>query len=134
MCRRSSYRSRACPSSSSPLCSVSLLSEDQLLQTCDLLSSHSLPPYFHLLQNRCLALLVLRNHERTQDLLRQQFARFSMLSSSSHVFAFPPGRGLVFISLSNSWLSLLRFSPFKVAAPVRRPSSQIAASHPTIWS
>src|SRR6267142_5895787 len=119
MCHRSSYRSRACPSSPSPLCSVSLLSKDRSLQTCDLLSSHSLPPYFHLLQNHRLALLVLLNHERTQDLLRQQFARFSMLSSSSRVFAFPLGRGLVFLSLSNSRLTLLRISPVKVAAPVR---------------
>src|SRR6267142_5574004 len=69
-------------------------------------------PYFCLLQNRRLALLVLQNHKRTQDLLRQQFARFSTLSSSSHVFTFPPGCGLIFLSLSNSWLTLLRISPF----------------------
>src|SRR6266850_1505256 len=112
MCHHSSYRSCACPSSSFPL-SVPYPHYPKT-DRCKCAISFHLPcsPYFRLLQNRCLALLVLRNHEHTQDLLRQQFTWFSTLSSSSHVFAFPPGCGLVFLSLSNSRLTLLRISPF----------------------
>src|SRR6267142_1521289 len=112
MCRRSSYQSRACPSSSSPPPFRILVIRRPIAANVRSPFISLAPPYFHLLQNRRLALLVLRNHKRTQDLLRQQFARFSTLSSSSHVFAFPPGRGLIFLSLSNSRLTLLRFSPF----------------------
>src|SRR6266850_5431814 len=112
MCRRSSYRSRACPSPSFPPPFRILVIRRPIAANVQSPFVSLAPPYFHLLQNRCLVLLVLRNHERSQDLLRQQFARFSMLSSSSCVFAFPPGRGLIFLSLSNSRLTLLRLSPF----------------------
>src|SRR6266850_5168039 len=134
MCRRLSYRSCACPSSSSPPPFHILIIRRPITANMRSPFISLAPPYFHLLQNRRLALLVLRNHKRTQDLLRQQFALFSTLSSSSRVFAFPPGRRLVFLSLSNSRLTLLRFSPFKVAAPVRRQSPRIVALHPHLWS
>src|SRR6267142_3740208 len=126
MCRRSSYRSRACPSPSFPPPFRILVIRRPIAANVQSPFVSLAPPYFHLLQNRCLVLLVLRNHERTQDLLRQQFTRFSMLSSSSCVFAFPPGRGLIFLSLSNSWLTLLRFSPFNVQMRERAASSVAA--------
>src|SRR6266850_6424362 len=121
MCRHLSYWSRACPSSSSPPPFRILIIRRPIAANVRSPFVSLAPPYFHLLQNHHLALLVLRNHERTQDLLRQQFARFSTLSSSSRVFAFPPGRGLVFLSLSNSRLTLLRFSPFTPALHFTSP-------------
>src|SRR6267142_4740805 len=116
MCRRSSYRSRACPSPSFPPPFHILVIRRPIAANVRSPFVSLAPPYFHLLQNRRLALLVLQNHEHTQDLLRQQFTWFSTLSSSSRIFAFPPGRGLVFLSLSNLWLTLLRFSPFNTEA------------------
>src|SRR6267142_6886902 len=92
-----------------PLRSVSSLSEDRSLQTCDLLSSHSLPLIsisFKIVASRSWA------YEIT-SVLKTYLGKFvPPISSSLARVRTPSGREHVYLLLSNSRLSLLRFSPF----------------------